>query len=235
MEDQRSPLNWGHYYQEEGIEELNYSLLYTTLKLETTILSAHEEIARKEDELIHLKDLLAMTIRERNEAQDKCQRLMFEKFTLQQQLQQQQQMEAAGPLSGTANSEDEPREGDSNTGFSSSDCESGKDPILQTPLQEETEKLEPKKPLPEKGKFLQAVMEAGPLLQTLLLAGQLPQWQHPPPQLNSIDIPPVTIPSPMPRLLHDKKRALVLHCEVSDSSPNTKFQKVAQQSPLTNH
>ncbi|KAH9545952.1 hypothetical protein CY35_12G072000 [Sphagnum magellanicum] len=36
--------------------------------------------------------------------------------------------------------------------------------------------------LPEKGKLMQAVMDAGPLLQTLLMASspQLPQWRHPP-------------------------------------------------------
>lgn len=47
--------------------------------------------------------------------------------------------------------------------------------------------------LPEKGKLLQAVMQAGPLLQTLLLAGPLPQWRHPPPILNSTDIPKVSM------------------------------------------
>lgn len=48
-------------------------------------------------------------------------------------------------------------------------------------------------PLPEKGKLLQAVMEAGPLLQTLLLAGPLPEWRHPPPPLDAVEIPPVAI------------------------------------------
>lgn len=38
-----------------------------------------------------------------------------------------------------------------------------------------------KKQLPEKGKLLQAVVDAGPLLQTLLVAGPLPQWRNPPP------------------------------------------------------
>ena len=43
------------------------------------------------------------------------------------------------------------------------------------------DKLVKRKPLPQKGGFLKAVMEAGPLLQTLLLAGPLPRWQNPPP------------------------------------------------------
>ncbi|BFG34220.1 hypothetical protein CerSpe_204940 [Prunus speciosa] len=48
------------------------------------------------------------------------------------------------------------------------------------------------KTLPQKGKLLQAVMEAGPLLQTLLVAGPLPRWRNPPP-LQSFKIPPVSI------------------------------------------
>ncbi|XP_024025610.1 probable mediator of RNA polymerase II transcription subunit 26c [Morus notabilis] len=67
------------------------------------------------------------------------------------------------------------------------------------------EKLVAGKALPEKGKLLQAVMEAGPLLQTLLLAGPLPQWQHPPPRVDTIEIPPVAISRtpPLTFLLHD--------------------------------
>nr|GMC78103.1 uncharacterized protein LOC109156431 isoform X1 [Ipomoea batatas]GMD20890.1 uncharacterized protein LOC109156431 isoform X1 [Ipomoea batatas]GME04035.1 uncharacterized protein LOC109156431 isoform X1 [Ipomoea batatas]GME19216.1 uncharacterized protein LOC109156431 isoform X1 [Ipomoea batatas]GME20178.1 uncharacterized protein LOC109156431 isoform X1 [Ipomoea batatas] len=48
------------------------------------------------------------------------------------------------------------------------------------------------KPLPEKGKLLNAVLEAGPLLQTLLLAGPLPRWRNPP-QLKHFHIPQVSI------------------------------------------
>ncbi|XP_059660691.1 uncharacterized protein LOC132307053 [Cornus florida] len=46
--------------------------------------------------------------------------------------------------------------------------------------------------LPQKGKLLHAVLEAGPLLQTLLVAGPLPQWRNPPP-LQPFQIPPVSI------------------------------------------
>ncbi|KAG6558125.1 hypothetical protein Mapa_000306 [Marchantia paleacea] len=49
--------------------------------------------------------------------------------------------------------------------------------------------------LPEKGKLLQAVMKAGPLLQTLLLSGPLPQWRHPPPAMDSVEIPRVSMSS----------------------------------------
>ncbi|KAL0418249.1 UNVERIFIED_CONTAM: hypothetical protein Sradi_1238400 [Sesamum radiatum] len=61
-------------------------------------------------------------------------------------------------------------------GFSSSDCDES---IVSSPhhLPPPLAEAEPEmpivvdRPLPEKGKLLQAVMKAGPLLQTLLLAG----------------------------------------------------------------
>ncbi|GER55408.1 hypothetical protein STAS_33059 [Striga asiatica] len=34
--------------------------------------------------------------------------------------------------------------------------------------------------LPQRGKFLEAVLRAGPLLQTLLVAGPMPRWRNPP-------------------------------------------------------
>ncbi|KAH7547833.1 hypothetical protein ACOSP7_032922 [Xanthoceras sorbifolium] len=263
MEVECSVLNWGNCHPEEGLmEEMRHSLLYTTLELETTIVSAKEEIARREFELIHVKDVLNRTVKERNEAQTKCQKLMLENLLLQQQLQKQEQeqkqkqkqkQEAALPSRSASSSEDESKSvGDSNKHFSSSDSTKNfaalspllSDPIIlqvQLPLPEALpeaalDKLAAEKPLPEKGKLLKAVMEAGPLLQTLLLAGPLPQWQHPPPQLDTFEIPPVAISSPSPRLLHQdsfnnsnstlKKRGLVELNEASDSSPNTKYQKV---------
>ncbi|KAE9465351.1 hypothetical protein C3L33_02746, partial [Rhododendron williamsianum] len=246
MEDQCSPLSWGCFYLEEGIEELKHSLLYTTLELETTILSAHEEIARKEEELFHLKDLLTMTIKERNDFQGKCRMLELEKAVLQQ-LEEGKSDSAPGELKG----------GGSNRGLSTSDSTENNPippPSFPSPPPAQLQppqlagELVPEKPLPENGKFLKAVMEAGPLLQTLLLAGPLPQWQHPPPQLNSLEIPPVTISSPPPPgSLHggesgistygsfNNRKRVMVPCEASySSSPNTKYQKVVHQSPLTN-
>ncbi|KAK3028706.1 hypothetical protein RJ639_038597 [Escallonia herrerae] len=48
------------------------------------------------------------------------------------------------------------------------------------------------KSLPQKGKLLQAVLEAGPLLQNLLVAGPLPRWRNPPP-VQAFHIPPVSV------------------------------------------
>ncbi|KAM1807040.1 uncharacterized protein LOC126614187 [Malus sylvestris] len=258
-----SPLlsSWAYYCQGKSMEELRSSLLYTTVELEQTRVAVQEELRKRDDQMSHLKDLFQKAIRERDEAQDKCQRLLLEKLLLQQTQQQTQQKQQTAPLSGISSIEDEPRRGiDSNNGFSSSDCEESIvsspviDPIQQTQqlppapsMPHPAVGLLPEKPLPEKGKLLQAVMKAGPLLQTLLLAGPLPQWRHPPPPLESFEIPPVTIPSPPPQpplqtqlqtqLQHqdsslvnincgivNRKRAL---CEGSASPPETKFQRVA--------
>ncbi|KAI4346474.1 hypothetical protein L6164_007367 [Bauhinia variegata] len=211
MEDQCSPLNWDYFfYQEEGFEDIRHSLVYTTLELEATIVSAKEEITRRECEIIHLNDLLSRAIKERDEAQEKCQKLMLEKLELQQELQQQQkqqvlQNQQLHQKDSISQNEDELQGCISkilSEPAASSDCgesniaspdpgSAAEPPALQTILE-----LAEKKPLPENGKFLKALIEAGPLLQTLLLAGPLPQWQHPPPQLHSIEIPPVTISSP---------------------------------------
>ncbi|KAF2295796.1 hypothetical protein GH714_034024 [Hevea brasiliensis] len=48
------------------------------------------------------------------------------------------------------------------------------------------------KVLPQKGKLLQAVTDAGPLLQTLVVGGSLPRWRNPPP-LQQFKIPPFSI------------------------------------------
>lgn len=254
--------------------------MYTTLELENTVISAHEELARKDEEILQLKDLLTRVMKERDEAQGKCQRIGMEKILLQQQLLQQQQLqfqfkkqnqtnvviESAPISSGTTISHDNQEHDqilkgvvDSNHNnicvLSNSDCDENN--VVSPPLlvQDLMENVVIKKPLPEKGKFLQAVMEAGPLLQTLLLAGPLPQWQHPPPQLNSIDIPPVTITSPTPRLLHQdsglssstgaspgartcfgQKRDFVAagFNTVEGIDTTSKYQKVVHQSSLTN-
>ncbi|OMO82869.1 hypothetical protein CCACVL1_11717 [Corchorus capsularis] len=252
------------------MEELRHSLLYTTLELEQTRMTVQEELRKRDDQLIQLKDLLNRAMRERDEAQEKCQRLFLEKLLLHQQQQQQ-----GAPLSGVSSIEDEPRRGiDSNNGFSSSDCEESivSSPVLDTiqqppqlspapppqappPAQPQappqaTVELVPDKPLPEKGKLLQAVMKAGPLLQTLLLAGPLPQWRHPPPPLESFEIPPVTIPSPPPpqppppppQLLHQDSLISINNCNTlntcgkvnrkrglydgSDSPTETKYQRL---------
>ncbi|KAJ1435794.1 SANT/Myb domain [Sesbania bispinosa] len=173
MEYECSPPSWEFYCQEEGLEDLRHSLLYTTLELEATIVSAKEEITKRECELIHANELLSRS-------EDELQGGFSEKHSVP-----------------AASSDCE------ENSMPSPDSNSNPHPAaLQAVLE-----LAEKKPLPEKGKLLKAVVEAGPLLQTLLLAGPLPQWQHPPPQLNSIEIPPVAISSPTPSLLSQDSKS----------------------------
>ncbi|KAI3776688.1 hypothetical protein L1987_46476 [Smallanthus sonchifolius] len=199
MEEECAPFSWDCYYQEEGhgIEELKHTVLYT-LELETAIACAHEEIARKGDEVLHFKCLLTKTMNERDEAKLKCQELVLENIILQQKIQE---LEANSVATTSSNLEDDHiLVMDSSSG---SDEEfigtQGMEMVPLTPTKqlkvEVIDNVVLKKRLPENGKFLQTVVEAGPLLQTLILAGPLPQWQHPPPPLNSIEIPPVTISS----------------------------------------
>ncbi|CAM8964484.1 unnamed protein product [Rhodiola kirilowii] len=216
-----SLLNVSPYFC-HGKMSLEESWLCTSVELESLKMQADEEIRRRDEQLSHVKELLYKAMKERDEALQKCQTLHVETLILQQQqqllhntqMQHQQQQQV----------KDEPvKELDAN--LSSSDCDES---ILSSPVssklqsfQEQVmEKLLPdnnsnNRPLPEKGKLLQAVMNAGPLLQTLLLAGPLPQWRHPPPPLESFEIPPVTI-NCNNRI--SRKRGLSTSTDCSDSS-----------------
>lgn len=66
------------------------------------------------------------------------------------------------------------------------------------------------KPLPQKGKLLQTVMEAGPLLRTLLVAGPLPRWRNPP-TLQPFQIPPVSIKGCETAINNQKPAASINH------------------------
>ncbi|KAI6676566.1 hypothetical protein NL676_037362 [Syzygium grande] len=226
MEDQCSPFSWEFCFQEEGMEELRQALLYTTLELQTTIASAKEEITRRELEMVQIKDLLTRTMKERDEAQSRCKELQLEKLVLQQQSSRKEQPKLAAAPSPhkTSCSNDEAMLVSS--GVSTSSLSPSPPPVLPVPTV--TSELVVQKPLPLKGKLLQAVMEAGPLLQTLLLAGPLPRWEHPPPTLDSTEIPPVAIPSPSSSAKVNggfgSKRSS--ECSETSESPKNKHQKL---------
>ncbi|KAL2507485.1 hypothetical protein Fot_31132 [Forsythia ovata] len=183
MDDQSSLLNWPYFYPEKGMDELRQSF-FLTMELEDTRLKAQEELKMRDEQIVQLKIMLSRAIKERDEAQDKCQKMFFDKLLLQNQCQKS-----------NTSIEDEPR-----NGLSSSDCEESivsSPPQMVVPQRPPTSPppsaellIMPDKALPIKGKLLQAVMEAGPLLQTLLLAGPLPQWRHPPPPIDTHQIPP---------------------------------------------
>ncbi|GAB2222660.1 hypothetical protein Droror1_Dr00016780 [Drosera rotundifolia] len=246
--EQCGSFGWFYYNEDyEGIGDLKQLLLQSRLELDATILSAQDEITRKEEELIHLRELFFVTMKERDEANAKCEKLTLENFSLQQELQNHQQNQQlllqeqhkAASITRGMSAEDKCKAGDTNTSFSCSDTEES---IVSSQGNTEvihhqnistspsylpshiTLNLANKRPLPEKGKLLKAVMEAGPLLQTLLLAGQLPKWQHPPPRLDSIEIPPARISSSV-HGESSKKRAL----DISDgttSSSSCKYESM---------
>ncbi|XP_073127717.1 uncharacterized protein [Henckelia pumila] len=204
-----------------------------------------EELRIRDEQIAQLQEMIQVAITERDEAQENCQNVFFEKILIQQK--------------------DDPRKGlELSNVFSSSDCDESivsSPPHLPPPPQPQPPppagEAEPElpilldRPLPEKGKLLQAVMQSGPLQQTLLLSGPLPRWRQPPPPLdtNHIPPPPVVIPSsptPLPtpissQYIHqeslqnnilkvNRNRSL---SENSDSSPvELRYQKGFLQSPL---
>lgn len=165
----------------QGLEELKYAILQTSLEVEATIIRSKEEITRRECEFMEVNDALSKAMKERDESIAQCQKLEQEIRQLQQkQIVLQTHHEDGGlkkqKCSSSSLSEPEACLSSLSSEFEAEDDEERKRDYVE---------------LPEKGKLLKAVIEAGPLLQTLLLAGgPLPQWQHPPPLLHFIDIPP---------------------------------------------
>ncbi|VVA91320.1 unnamed protein product [Arabis nemorensis] len=190
-------------------EELRHSLLHTTMELEQTRMVAQEELNSKDDQIMHLRDLLNKAIKEKDEAQERYKRLLLDpNFIFQHQTGEDQ-------------------EPNNINGLPSSDGEESIVSSFDPPMQIELDF--PERALPEKGKLLKAVLKAGPLLHTLLLAGQLPQWRHPPPQLESFEIPPVIIPEATPLSQNscgnnlNRKR---VHCDESNSKSEIKYQRL---------
>ncbi|KAK9061574.1 hypothetical protein SSX86_018756 [Deinandra increscens subsp. villosa] len=218
-------LDWPSFCREKGIEELTESLWLTKMELEATRARIEEQNRVKDDQLDQLRYLLNHAIKERNEARNK--------LLLQQQFHHHKTA-APPPHSGVSSVEDEAI---TNYGFSfsfsSSDCEESI--VSSPPVEPPAQFPAPAKGLPEKGKFLEAVMKAGPLLNNLLLAGPLPHWRHPPPPLETYQIPspPWVISSqPLNHLVNvndsyfefNKKRGF---SEDSDSSTETKYQRIS--------
>ncbi|VVB04910.1 unnamed protein product [Arabis nemorensis] len=237
MDQSSALLTWTYFSHGKTMEELRQTLVYTTLELEQTKVVAQEELRKRDEQLIHLEHVLMKTLRERDEALEKCHHLLVDNLLLQQK-------HITPPLSGASSIEEEQLQPNSNKSFSSSDTEESVmspsviDPVIMDQASVDVSGTEImatlllEKPLPEKGQLLQAVLKAGPLLQTLLLAGPLPQWRHPPPPVETSEIPPVTVPPPQfqsPVVNNgcgdsNKKRAC---SKISDGSySETKYQKV---------
>ncbi|KAF8666850.1 hypothetical protein HU200_053369 [Digitaria exilis] len=173
---------------QESMAELKQNLVATTLELE----AAKDELKKKEQSIAKLADLVRQVAKERDDARD--------------QLQQLRLLAAAAPPQALVTSSVT----DSDCSLVSSPVDPFFDPVTSadrrcklspaTPPPPPATKhqcqpgasvvgsaadavldmLASKRPLPQKGRLLASVMEAGPLLQSLLVAGQLPRWRNPP-------------------------------------------------------
>ncbi|XP_010918907.2 uncharacterized protein [Elaeis guineensis] len=174
-------------------EELKEALLRTTLELESTRIAAHEELRRMESHALHLTHLLEIATRERDEARAFLLVLLMDRnihlasnSNRAAQLDEASNAAAAAAVAGglsppPSSSDGGGVEEERSNGTSSS---AGMAAVEAAAL---------RRGLPEKGRLLEAVVAAGPLLQTLLLAGPLPRWRHPPPALQTFEIPPVSM------------------------------------------
>ncbi|KAI4384384.1 hypothetical protein MLD38_002549 [Melastoma candidum] len=169
---QCTPFFWESYSQDEGMmEEFRLALLHAKLEREKTLESAKDEIAWRDSELVRLKDRLSMLMGERDEARSRSQALQLENLVLRQQLGRSRDDSPTPQYPVPVSPGSETRTQSSSP---------------QAQGEVDFERLAAEMPLPEKGKLLQAVIDAGPILQTLMLAGPLPRWQRPPPHIDVI-------------------------------------------------
>nr|AIN39812.1 hypothetical protein [Zoysia matrella] len=170
-----------HQQPQESVAELKQSLVSTTLELE----AAKEELKRKEQSIAKLADLARQVAKERDDAREQVQQLLH--------LAAANAAQAPRVTSSVTDSECSLVSSPVDPFFdpvTSADTRGKPSPAAATPRQQQPlggsaadavlDVLASKRPLPQKGRLLAAVMEAGPLLQNLLVAGQLPRWRNPP-------------------------------------------------------
>ncbi|THU67961.1 hypothetical protein C4D60_Mb05t30230 [Musa balbisiana] len=148
----------------ESTEGLEHKLLCATLELESLRANVKEEIRRREEDINQLIQRIQVVTHERDAARDQLQ-LLLDKIT-------RANTGELSPMLSSSLQPDSPQM--RQTGATSNITESDRASVT-------INSLATNKPLPQKGKLLQAVLEAGPTLQTLLLAGSLPRWRNPPP------------------------------------------------------
>ncbi|XP_072982887.1 uncharacterized protein [Typha latifolia] len=204
---------------QENVEELKHRLLCTTLELESLRSSTKEEMKRHEDSINHLLQLVKITTQERDEARDQLQILLTylqpEIPPTNQQTRVNSSVTESDSLSGTPNHQSYTSspvesfiETVTSSDISSMNMADSSKPVHNTAVTSSTgflfgnakydhasaiiERVAMMKPLPQKGKLLQAVMDSGPLLQTVMVAGPLPRWRNPPPS-QPFQIPPMSV------------------------------------------
>ncbi|CAM6047226.1 unnamed protein product, partial [Sphagnum compactum] len=212
-EQQHLSLSWPLFLLALGLEEMRHLLMRAKLELDSARAVAEAEAEAHEVQVRHLQELLAATQRERDEAREQLLGLQADMVTvLQQQPPPWRQQSSSLPIAGVQSS---PAAGFSQPLLCSAPALLPSLPsttsLFQTvspvvsSLQGIPTHVLPEPPgadlhamlstLPEKGKLMQAVMDAGPLLQTLMMASSpsLPQWRHPPPALETLDLPCLSV------------------------------------------
>ncbi|KAL3355013.1 hypothetical protein AABB24_019212 [Solanum stoloniferum] len=201
---------------QETIDEMRQKLVYTSLELEKMKVQMSEEMMKNKEYVKQLIQFLKMVCQERDEAKDQLHKLL-NKFDSNPPIVMMKSTKANSSITDQSNSLSETYNYQSHY---SSPVESFFDTVSSPELEFSNiniadsnpvaydncvTQLSPKvdkaslviesfvkgKTLPQQGKLLQSVLEAGPLLQTLLVSGQLPQWRNPP-QLTPFSIPSVS-------------------------------------------
>ncbi|KAE8664989.1 TOX high mobility group box family member 4-A [Hibiscus syriacus] len=206
MEDLGSFWNY-----QESFDDLKLNLQYTAMELQSAKMEANEQIRKYKEELKLMLNLLNLAYQERDEARDQLQKLLNKFMPCETPFmiaaKTNSSITESNSLSDAYNNHSSPVDSLFDA-VNSSDFPAVKmadpsgmglltQPFGLVPSMFNGEKgvidnLAKGKTLPEKGKLLQAVMEAGPLLSTLLVAGPLPQWRNPPPS-DTFKIPPVSV------------------------------------------
>ncbi|CAA6655433.1 unnamed protein product [Spirodela intermedia] len=187
------------FFPKSRVEDVRQALLYATLELESTRQAAQGQIQRMECDLARLRDLLGTAMRERDEAREQARHALLLRHSGGTAANEsppanahqyaatarflQPEFSHAGAGFGLSPSSSSLSSDDSSLAVSST-------PPRPSVGEVELFELVPAGRLPEKGRLLEAVMKAGPLLHNVMLAGPLPKWQHPPPPLGSLGIPP---------------------------------------------
>ncbi|PIN23966.1 hypothetical protein CDL12_03311 [Handroanthus impetiginosus] len=204
------------------MDQLSQKLLFTTLELEKLKAEAMDEMRKNKEYIKQLIHLLKYAIQERDEARNQLNKLLKNPISLTTKAESYPTIplfQPESPLVKTAKANSSITESNSLSetynyrSHGSSPVESLLDAVsspdfsninlvVNQPLVQDSPKVDQGsliidnlvkgRVLPQKGKFLQAVLQAGPLLQTLLVAGPLPRWRNPP-QFQPFQIPPVSI------------------------------------------
>ncbi|CAN6326465.1 unnamed protein product [Urochloa humidicola] len=181
---------------QESVAELKQSLVATTLELE----AAKEELKKKEQRIAKLADLVRQVVKERDDARDQLQQLRLLATAAPAPVAPPQPLVTSSVTDSDCSLVSSPVDPffdpvtsadrrcklspatpppPSAAAAGKQQCQSAAN-VVGSAADNVLDLLASKRPLPQKGRLLAAVMEAGPLLQNLLVAGQLPRWRNPP-------------------------------------------------------